>query len=1248
MKHLILKNKFWAIQTFLLHASLLFSFSQEKNSGIIEKKIYDYSNPDFLSAPPLNSPGYPSRAIDLDVLHGFENPPPGYGEVPYWWWSGDSLNKERILWQIEELHKAGISGMQVNYIHKDSPGWPTYPVVPEIFSDEWWSIWKFTAAECSKRNMGLGMSGYTLDWPKSDNLFNKIIYGNSEIQGREIKVDTILKVREGNNISFKISDNLIGVWAYPVKDNKIQQGGVNLESFVNNLVLNWIPKEGDWEIWLYTAKRIPGTLNPIHPLSGKTVIEKYFQLFQDHALDQSAEGLNYFFQDELKFGVGDYIWCDDFAKEFKERKGYDVFEVLPALFTDIGSITPKALLDFMDVKVRLSEERYFIPIFNWHWSRGKIYGCDPMGRGMEPGNYGDNFQAIRWYTAPGHDTPGGYADLMKGKVSSSIANLYKRPRVWLEGYHSLGWGAAPERLMNATNENFLYGCNLLNLHGLYYSTYGSYWEWAPPCYHFRMPYWQHMKIFLKYFERLSYLLSQGVLQSDIAVLYPVTPFQAKMDGENSATIAFASGSKLFNNGYDFVFIDDQSIARSEIADKKLNVSDMSYKVLILPDMKAVRWVTISKAFEFYRSGGIVIAVGSLPSASDRIGKNDPLLNSTLKEIFGSVYHDDSAIRKINKNSSGGLGIVVKNSDELLEEINNILPKDIESEKTGNNVRALHRKAGFRDIYMVMGAAKNSTCTFRSKGIVERWDPWTGKIYSLPYAEETIDGTKIEMPLDSLEAQIIVFTPKEKHKDYCFPTDPESIKHTTSSSIVLDGDWEFELKPTMDNRWGDFRLPITEKMIGAEARILNYYEDNNSSSINVLPIFSNKKESKVTYGFGQKFWKLGPLPNDVNLSEMDKLFSKMQKVDSSEQIIINGKTYKWSPYSFSWRFGIEGDPGHQGYHGLKEEITDEFICLGKPTEGLNEKIYKSEEEGSLYYLWSTAFSDKPQNVKVDMGGLVPQSIFLNGKEIKNNSDNIPLYEGANPLLLRYNSAGRGHFVMLKKDNIEKVVRTPLSMKWFDMSNKVDFDVHGNENPVGWYRFTAPPGLKNMKIRSNGKLDVWVNGNTQKVKAVNKNKPTEFDVDLNTPCLQKSEVVLRVEFSHGNYGGAAFPEPVLIECSRGIIQTGDWSLGSVLENYSGGAVYSKNINLSKEEISHVIIDLNDVVATAEVFVNGKSAGVLVSPPWKLDISDYLKVGENKFEILVYNTLANHYLTIPSRYKGNSIKSGLIGPVKLEISK
>ena len=1210
----------------------------------------DFSRPEKLSSPPSSAPGFPSRAADLDVWPGFQSPPAGYGEVPFWWWSGDPLDKDRLLWQIEELHKKGITGLQVNYIHQDTPGWPTYPAEPEIFSDEWWDMWTFAADECRKRNMGLGLSGYTLDWPKGDNLFNRIVYNNPEIRGREIQKETVLRVLASTPVSLPVSTDAIAVWAYPVADGVLRPGGMDLSEHVRDHRLSWTPPEGTWEIWVFTAARKPGTLNPIHPLAGKTVVDKFFQPFQRHAAGQSAEGLNYFFQDELQFGVGDVIWADDFRVEFKKRKGYDVFEVLPALFTDIGPVTPKARLDFMDVKVTLSEERYFIPIFDWHWSRGKIYGCDPDGRGLEPGKYGDNFRIQRWYTAPGHDTPGGQADLIKGKVSSSIAALYNRPRVWLEGYHSLGWGATPERLMHATSENFLYGCNLLNLHGLYYTTHGSFWEWAPPCYHFRMPYWDHLAVFLKYFERLSYLLSQGVLQADIAIMYPVSPVQARMDGDKSTETAFQSGRELFAQGFDFVFLDDQSLERAVIDGGKLEVSDLKFKVLVLPSMKAVRWSTLQKALEFQRRGGIVVNVGSLPEAGDHAGSEDPELDLAVRELFGVSASESGTGKNLDRKTSaaGGLGIAVESPADLMRLIGGLLPKVVESDPP---VRAMHRRIGFRDVYMVMDAPIGSWCAFRSKGKAELWDPWTGKTFPL---EETVDienGTKVRMPLDRDQAQIIVFSPSATPSAEARGAKRMSLVQRSSSlsspeTLTLDGDWEFELRPTMDNRWGDFRLPATERMIGAEARIFRYAEENGKAEGWERSDFDDSSWFRQTGGFGRKFWKLGPLPAEADFAAFEKEFSSLNRIDPARPVKINGKNYFWTSYDFSWRWGRDGDPGHQGWHGLKETVTDEFICLGKPVEGYNEILYQQESAGRRYYLWTNAYADRSCEATADIGGLSPTAVYLNGKSVAGLRADFKIDPGPNPLLLRYDAPGRGHFVLLKKEAPEPAARTPLSMTWGDLSGRIPFDVRGGESsPAGWYRFTAPPGLKKISVRASSGLRVWVDGRELSASAVPEGRMVRYEFPLEQIPGRRSTIAIRLEQVRGEYGGSGLPEPILLDCGPGLSEAGDWSQGSVLENYSGGAWYRKNVILTPGQAkAGVLLDLGDIVATAEIRVNGTTAGILVCPPWKADISEFIKAGDNRIEILVYNTLSNHYLTVPSRYKGSSLRSGLIGPVRL----
>ena len=62
-------------------------------------------------------------------------------------------------------------------------------------------------------------------------------------------------------------------------------------------------------------------------------------------------------------------------------------------------------------------------------------GCDHGGRGRNVVEFGDYFRAQRWNQGPGADQPGFGKDLIKAKVASSIAHLYQRPRVWLEGFY---------------------------------------------------------------------------------------------------------------------------------------------------------------------------------------------------------------------------------------------------------------------------------------------------------------------------------------------------------------------------------------------------------------------------------------------------------------------------------------------------------------------------------------------------------------------------------------------------------------------------------------------------------------------------------------------------------------------------------------------------------------------------------------------------------------------------------------------
>lgn len=223
---------------------------------------------------------------------------------------------------------------------------------------------------------------------------------------------------------------------------------------------------------------------------------------------------------------------------------------------------------------------------------------------------------------------------------------------------------------------------------------------------------------------------------------------------------------------------------------------------------------------------------------------------------------------------------------------------------------------------------------------------------------------------------------------------------------------------------------------------------------------------------------------------------------------------------------------------------------------------------------------------------------------------------------------------------------LAMKWCGDDSVLPFDTRPQvAQPAGWYRFTAPPGLRALTVTARGKVRAWVDGH--EVLGGSQAVPGRFE--LPAPVPAQAPVALRIEQARGGYGGAALEAAVTLDCAEGRIRLGDWSQAGALECYSGGAWYRKTVKLTADQAAGgtVTLDLGKVVASAEVRVNGQAAGIRIAPPWRLDISRQVKTGDNRIEVLVYNTLANHYLTIPTHYRGDPT-SGLLGPVTLEVAR
>ncbi len=175
-----------------------------------------------------------------------------------------------------------------------------------------------------------------------------------------------------------------------------------------------------------------------------------------------------------------------------------------------------------------------------------------------------------------------------------------------------------------------------------------------------------------------------------------------------------------------------------------------------------------------------------------------------------------------------------------------------------------------------------------------------------------------------------------------------------------------------------------------------------------------------------------------------------------------------------------------------------------------------------------------------------------------------------------------------------------------------------------------------------------------------QPTQQgEADSNCPTINGSAQIAgpwSVEFDPG-WGG---PESVEFP------ELADWTKHDNLgiKHYSGIATYEKRfrvpVELSRKADRRICLDLGNVLEMAEIRLNGKSLGVVWSPPFQVDVTDALKQGENSLEMRVANQWANRVIgdlqqpPEKRRTKTNitALKadtplspSGLLGPVTLK---
>ena len=222
--------------------------------------------------------------------------------------------------------------------------------------------------------------------------------------------------------------------------------------------------------------------------------------------------------------------------------------------------------------------------------------------------------------------------------------------------------------------------------------------------------------------------------------------------------------------------------------------------------------------------------------------------------------------------------------------------------------------------------------FHATGGIELWDPWTGKT-------KEITASKQQTKELSSKCRWKTRPPSIRLRSGQKAIIAEVPQTSVSKTILLDGEWSFDLKPSLNNKFGDFHWPATDELLGAYIYKARYNQASSETADWQSPSFDDSGWKSQTFTYGTKFMILEATPE---LSEKELLTHLPYQ---SNRVQIDNKEYTWKPYEFSWRWGVENDYGHQGWHGLKATVHDEFIRMGKLEKEFRETVRVEDPNGN---------------------------------------------------------------------------------------------------------------------------------------------------------------------------------------------------------------------------------------------------------------------------------------------------------------
>jgi len=1169
------------------------------------------------------------------------DPDARYRPLPLWWWSGERLDEERLLWQLEQMHQLGCGGVCITGLALHGPAVGSAGDDPEGYTDEWLRLFRVVC----ERARTLGMK--VISWSP-----------------------------------FQVGG--------PLEAYRLVAENPALRAEV-------LTDEGPvpWGLDYGSEAAVRALIGP------DTFAGKYLDAIDDLLGDVVVAS----FEDEFPLMPR---WSPTFADEFRAAKGYDV--PVEALASDVGPRTPALRWDIHDVAAGRIEAAYTRHQREWVARHDLLAGFDQMDRTGDPKvsvtAYVDPFRTMAWASAPGTDQMGD------ARFALSLADIHGAPRVWLEGFHSHGWGHQPALQARLLFEWVREGVNLYLPHGGYYATRAGWWEWAPPEMLWRQPTGRHHRAFAQAVGRLLTVMAAGRHVPEVAVLHPLSTMWAGAEGDGWTTAADEAAetyldlfglhgtpsawvpeaahrpSLLAEAGYDRVVVDEAHV-------------DLFDVPILVPACRCLRTETVQRLLAAAEGGRRVVLVGPLPDMSAEHGRDDAGFGALVERLLAVAATAPTAAAAVAA----------------------LPPPRVAG------LKSQWRRVGDLDVVFVTGTGRARLAGMAGRR-PERWDVSTGSVVA---HGALTDGDDLIVDVDG-PATILALPPGVAMPPAAAP---ETIE------VALPEVWECEYLPWGENRWGDLRLPANAGSPPVDRRTFAHREGD-GDGWQVAPVVPEDVEHPIVdVGFEDRMWGATgrPVPAERTLTdgwhEVVATYGPKAVIDG-ERLAEYSERLGVEDLVLTSHIGLKGrvepvkvdlGPGGRGRvvsHGHVPAAVDTQLVIeagGVVTVELDGDTVAGPVDAGIVAIpvhvtagWHEVAvsiagrSVAPSPLDDYMTGPRARVAWAFTEPYRRDPVSIwgapvvhPDYKGSpGPRRFRrrlsvpqratvaVTAAASGEVqwnigTVLESGEHEVVAtvaqglgapsfrceivltiapadgtpeRSPTTVtivsdeQWETADgDRADHDWQAafpvgtaswvnppfpgapvpwrsplldtgwlegdaasaghradawadspSTPPPSWFCFTAAPGARSIHLPIDGAVQAWVDG-----------EPTPV-VDDVLALREHARVALRVQPPAGRRGAACFTEHPQLELGPGTIRAGVSWHRQGLDSFAGVIVYRTEVDVALG--GDAVLDLDDVAGTVAVRVNGRDAGTRTWAPWRVPV--VLDPGVNRIEIEVASTL------------------------------